>query len=312
MLPDIKISHLRTFITVAECGNFRRAATILCRSQPAVSLAIKQLEQLLGAHLFDKQKQAQLTAFGSGFLPQAKSLYQQYQDTLSSALQIAQAKTGTVRLGVLPSIAKHFLSDIMRLFMQRHPLVELQVQDDNGDSLRSKLLAGHIDIAVSSIWQHEPDLEHQHLCSDSVGLVGAAQHACMQGEQIDWDTMSQYRMIRNGTTPLIENTSAHVFLQAPTVITSMASLEAVLSAKAGITTLPWLAFPKSNSELQFRALEEGQVQRRIALLKLRQTRQLPATQALEDVILTHFSGQAASLTSAYLTINSTSIDGELA
>ncbi|MDP6968163.1 MAG: LysR family transcriptional regulator [Gammaproteobacteria bacterium] len=302
MLPDIKIAHLRTFITVAECGNFRRAANILCRSQPAVSLAIKQLERLLGAELFDKQKQGQLTAFGNNFLPQATHLYQQYQNTLTSALQIAQAKTGTVRLGVLPSVAKHFLSHIMRCFMQQYPLVELQVQDDNGDNLRSKLLAGQIDLAVSSIWQHEPDIEHRDICRDTVGLVGVKEHPCMQTESIDWQQIAQHRLIRNGTTPLINNTAAHAFINAPMHIANMASLEAVLSAGAGITTLPWLAFPQNNTHLAFRVLQQGQIQRRIALLQLRQAHQLPATQALEKVILTHFASAAKNLQNAYLTI----------
>ncbi len=300
MLPDIKIAHLKTFITVAECSNFRRAATILCRSQPAVSLAIKQLELLLGADLFDKQKQAQLTAFGNSFLPQAKSLYQQYQEILTSALQIAQAKTGTVRLGVLPSVAKHFLSDIMRRFIQLYPQVELQVQDDNGDSLRNKLLDGQIDIAVSSIWQHEPDIEHHHLCSDAVGLVSLADHPCMQAQDIDWEHIAEHRLIRNGTSPLINNTVAHAFMQAPTQIANMASLEAVLSAGAGITTLPWLAFPQNNPQLGFRLLEGGSIQRRIALLKSRQAHQLPATQALEEVIIANFASHVESLGHDYL------------
>ncbi len=302
MLPDIKIAHLRTFITVAEYGNFRRAANILCRSQPAVSLAIKQLEQHLGAELFDKQKSGCLTAFGSNFLPQAKNLYQQYQDTLTSALQIAQAKTGTVRLGVLPSIAKHFLSPIMRHFMQQYPLVELQVQDDNGDNLRSKLLAGQIDIAVSSIWQHEPDIEHHPICRDTVGLVGVREHPCMQAGDIDWEQIPQHRLIRTGPTPLINNTAAHAFTHAPMHIANMASLEAVLSAGAGITTLPWLAFPQNNPHLAFRVVEQGQIERRIALLKLRQGHQLPATQALEKVVSMHFASNAESLQNNYLTI----------
>jgi DNA-binding transcriptional LysR family regulator len=305
MLPDIKIAHLRTFITVAECGNFRRAAQILCRSQPAVSLAIKQLELLLGAELFDKQKSGQLTAFGNNFLPQAKNLYQQYQNTLTSALQVAQAKTGTVRLGVLPSVARHFLSHIMRRFMQLYPLVELQVQDDNGDNLRAKLLAGEIDISVSSIWQHEPDIAHLEVCRDTVGLVGVKEHPCMQAEAIDWQQITEHRLLRNGTTPLIHNTEAHAFTEASMHIANMASLEAVLSASAGITTLPWLAFPENNNHLAFRVLGQGKIQRRIALMQLRQAHQLPATKALKQVILEHFTHNAESLENTYLEITAT-------
>lgn len=67
MLPDIKIAQINTFLTVAHCKNFRKAATVLYRSQPAVSLAIKQLEQLLGACLFDPERHGELSAFGAAF-----------------------------------------------------------------------------------------------------------------------------------------------------------------------------------------------------------------------------------------------------
>ena len=302
MLPDIKIAHLRTFITVAEYGNFRRAASILCRTQPAVSLSIKQLEQLLGAELFDKQKAGQLTAFGANFLPQAKSLYQHYQDTLNSALEIAQAQSGSVRLGVLPSIAKHFLSDIIQTFIAKHPQVELQVQDDNGDNLRAKLLAGQIDIAISSIWQHEPDLSHIPLCEDAVGIVGLTSHPCLQGDDpVTEQQLAASQLIRNGTTPLIADSSVDTFLQAPVQVSNMASLEATLSAGAGITTLPWLAYPSDNQKLGFRVLEQARIQRRIALLRWREAQQLPATEALEKVIINYFKDRAAENHSPYLT-----------
>ena len=301
MLPDIKIAHLRTFITVAEYGNFRRAASVLCRTQPAVSLSIKQLEQLLGAALFDKQKPGQLTAFGANFLPQAKSLYQHYQDTLNNALEIAQAQTGSVRLGVLPSIAKHFLSDIIQTFMAKHPQVELQVQDDNGDNLRAKLLAGQIDIAISSIWQQEPDLVHTPLCQDAVGIVGLTTHACVQADKaITAERLASSQLIRNGTTPLIAGSAVEAFMQAPVQVSNMASLEATLSAGAGITTLPWLAYPRDNQKLAFRVLDQARIQRRIALLRWRQAQQLPATEALEKVIINYFKDRAVENHSPYL------------
>ena len=67
MLPDIKIAQINTFLTVAQCKNFRQAASLLCRSQPAVSLAIKQLEQSLGAALFNPERHGELSAFGMAF-----------------------------------------------------------------------------------------------------------------------------------------------------------------------------------------------------------------------------------------------------
>jgi len=298
MLPDVKIAQINTFITVAQCKNFRQAASLLSRSQPAVSLAIKQLEQLLGANLFDTQRHGELSAFGQAFLPEAKALYKLYQSTLHSGISMAQGQAGTIKLGVLPSIAKTVLAYIIREFLAQHPQVHLQVQDDNGNNLRDKVLDGTIDLAISSIWQTEPDLKHTHLCADRVGLVARKAHPWMQlSNDIDWTQLSQQKLIANGTTPLVDNTPAQGFLQAPMQVENMTSLVAMLEAGAGITTLPWMAFPTDSKELAFRLVEEPAISRRIALLQPRHQQQMPATAALKRVIIDTFERHGAQLES---------------
>ncbi len=298
MLPDIKIAQINTFLTVAQCKNFRQAASILCRSQPAVSLAIKQLEQLLGAGLFDPDRHGELSAFGTAFLPEAKALYKHYETTLHNVISMAQGQSGSIKLGVLPSIAKTVLAHIIRAFLAQHPHVHLQVQDDNGDNLRDKVLDGRIDLAISSIWQTELDLHHTHLCADRVGIVARKGHPWMQmGNDINWMELSQQKLIRNGTTPLVDNTPAQEFLFAPMQVTNMTSLVAMLEAGAGITTLPWMAFPKDSNELAFRLIEEPLIKRQIALLQSRHHQQMPATSALECIIIETFKRRGKYLES---------------
>lgn len=296
MLPDIKIAQIKTFITVAQCKNFRQAAVILCRSQPAVSLAIKQLEQLLGAALFSSQRHGELSAFGLAFLPEAKALHKHYEATVHSGMTMAKGQSGGIKLGVLPSIAKTVLAEIMKSFLAQHPLVHLQVQDDNGDNLRDKVLDGRIDMAISSIWQNEPDLKHIPLCADRVGLVASKNHAWMQRDNdIDWGKLNKEKLIQNGTTPLVNNSPAQAFLLAPMQVTNMTSLVAMLEAGAGITTLPWMAFPKDSKELAFRLIEEPIIQRRIAILESRRRQQMPVTAALQKIIMDTFTQRQSEL-----------------
>ncbi|MCO4837520.1 MAG: LysR family transcriptional regulator [Oceanospirillaceae bacterium] len=298
MLPDIKIAQINTFLTVAHCKNFRQAASILCRSQPAVSLAIKQLEQLLGAALFNPERHGELSAFGIAFLPEAKSLYKHYETTIHNGMSMAQGQSGSIKLGVLPSIAKTVLAQIMRAFLAQHPLVHLQVQDDNGDNLRDKVLDGRIDLAISSIWQTEKDLHHTHLCADRVGIVALKEHPWMQkNANINWEALGQEKLIRNGTTPLVENTPAYGFISAPTQVANMTSLVAMLEAGAGITTLPWMAFPKDSQELAFRLIEEPHIKRQIALLQSRRRKHMPVTKALESIIIDTFKNKSECLES---------------
>jgi DNA-binding transcriptional LysR family regulator len=296
MLPDIKIAQINTFLTVARCKNFRKAASILCRSQPAVSLAIKQLEQLLGAQLFDPERHGELSAFGIAFLPEAKALYKHYETTLHNGISMAQGQSGSIKLGVLPSIAKTVLAEIIRTFLAQHPHVHLQVQDDNGDNLRDKVLDGRIDLAISSIWQAELDLHHTHLCADRVGIVARKAHPWMQmGNDIDWKELNQQKLIRNGSTPLVDKTPAQEFLFASMHVTNMTSLVAMLEAGAGITTLPWMAFPKDSKELAFRLIEEPPIKRQIALLQSRHHQQMPVTAALEKIIIETFKRRGKHL-----------------
>jgi len=298
MLPDIKMAQINTFITVASCKNFRQAASLLHRSQPAVSLAIKQLEQLLGANLFDPQRHGELSAFGIAFLPEAKKLYQHYESTLHSGINMAQGQSGSIKLGVLPSVAKTVLAHIIRAFLAQHPMVHLQVQDDNGDNLREKVLDGSVDLAISSIWQEEADIKHTHLCADRVGIVARKAHPWMQlSNDVDWLQLSQQKLIFNGTTPLVKDTPAEGFLLAPIQVTNMTSLVAMLEAGAGITTLPWMAFPKQSTELAFRLIEEPPIRRNIALLQSRHHQQMPATAALEKIIIDTFKRRGTNLES---------------
>jgi DNA-binding transcriptional LysR family regulator len=298
MLPDIKIAQINTFITVAQCKNFRKAASLLCRSQPAVSLAIKQLEQLLGAQLFDPERHGELSAFGIAFLPEAKALYKHYETTLHNGISMAQGQSGSIKLGVLPSIAKTVLAEIIRTFLAQHPHVHLQVQDDNGDNLRDKVLDGRINLAISSIWQTELDLYHTHLCADRVGIVARKTHPWMQmGNDIDWKELNQQKLIRNGSTPLVDKTPAQKFLFASMHVTNMTSLVAMLEAGAGITTLPWMAFPKDSKELAFRLIEEPPIKRQIALLQSRHHQQMPVTAALEKIIIETFKRRGKQLES---------------
>lgn len=297
-LPDIKIAQINTFLTVAHCKNFRQAASILCRSQPAVSLAVKQLEQLLGAALFNPERHGELSAFGMAFLPEAKALHKHYETTVHNGMSMAQGQSGSIKLGVLPSIAKTVLAQIVRSFLAQHKLVHLQVQDDNGDNLRDKLLDGRIDLAISSIWQTEHDLDHTHLCADRVGIVALKGHPWMQpGKDINWEQLNQEKLIRNGTTPLVDNSPAQAFLLAPMQVVNMTSLVAMLEAGAGITTLPWMAFPKDSNELAFRLIEEPPIKRNIALLQSRRHQHLPVTAALEKIIIDTFKREGKRLES---------------
>lgn len=94
------IKQLRALVALAEQGNYRQAASLLCISQPALSKQIQALEALLDVRLFERGRQgAVLTAGGRRLYPEAQALVEQYQQFQRRARRVALGEAGRLALG---------------------------------------------------------------------------------------------------------------------------------------------------------------------------------------------------------------------
>lgn len=126
MQLDIDTITLKSFIAISELGSFSEAALSIGRTQSAVSLQIKKLEETLGCNLFDRSKHKPvLTAQGEMLLGYAKQIIQ-LQSEAYSRLREPDMK-GSIRLGTPEDFATHYLPDILSKFTKQHPYVQLNV-----------------------------------------------------------------------------------------------------------------------------------------------------------------------------------------
>lgn len=126
MLRNIDIDLLRCFATVAELRGFSRAATTLGRSQSAISMQIRRLEEIAGQVLLDRSPQGvSLTRRGEEFLNYARRIVALHDE----ALDVVSAKSvrGTVRLAVMDDYATSILPATLARFSRLHPEIELEV-----------------------------------------------------------------------------------------------------------------------------------------------------------------------------------------
>ncbi|MGN6318626.1 LysR family transcriptional regulator [Trinickia sp.] len=141
---DLKL--LRAFLTVAELRHFGRAAEALHTSQPALSKQIGSLESILGARLFERGRHgAELTAFGTDFLPDAAALVRDADDMLLRAKEASGGKRGRLRVGLCLSvltIAPRLIAD----FRRQHPQVSVTLVDLSSAEQSRRLLAGTLDV----------------------------------------------------------------------------------------------------------------------------------------------------------------------
>ena len=147
-MKNISTDGLRTLITVVEVGGFAKAGELLGLSQPAVSLQIKRLEDMLGHKLFKKQGQRQvLNQYGELLLPMAKQMLLQNDSILQ--LFTKENVTGKVRLGIPSEFAARILPSIIGDFIALYPDVSLEVKSRLSKHLLSVSREDQFDLVLA-------------------------------------------------------------------------------------------------------------------------------------------------------------------
>jgi DNA-binding transcriptional LysR family regulator len=139
--------QLRSFLAIVDEGSFTRAAERVHKTQSAVSMHIRRLEEQLGCALFVKHgRGAKLTTEGEQLVDYARRILSEEAGALAALSR--KGLRGTVRFGVPDDYAEAFLADILLRFNHRHPLVEIAVSCENSIELSALVRAGAIDLAL--------------------------------------------------------------------------------------------------------------------------------------------------------------------
>ena len=146
---NIDLELYRTFYVVANAGNITKAADILHTSQPAVTQAIKKLEESLNGILFIRTKRGViLTEEGKQFYNYIK----QAMDFISSAenkfTELVNLETGTIRIGISTTLTKEFLLPYLEIFHAKHPNIKIEILTYLALDLFPMLRNGLIDMII--------------------------------------------------------------------------------------------------------------------------------------------------------------------
>jgi DNA-binding transcriptional LysR family regulator len=145
----MELRHLRYFVTAAEELNLSRAASRLRISQPPLSRQIRNLEEEVGAPLFDRSKhRLQLTPAGKAFLEQARQILTQAEHAVRMAKSVSQGKSGQLTLAFLSPLGGVFLPAAVRMFRQKFPQVEVTIIEMVPGEQIKALFDGQIDIGI--------------------------------------------------------------------------------------------------------------------------------------------------------------------
>ncbi len=148
MTPELR--HLRYFVTVADEGNFTRAAQRLHIAQQSLSQQIKALEAQLGVTLFDRHSRGvALTAVGTVLLREARPVLAQAERAADAVRRAARGEQGDLRVGFLSSVANYLMPPVVRMFGSKQPTIALRAEDVPIAGLVAGIREGRIDAGLS-------------------------------------------------------------------------------------------------------------------------------------------------------------------
>lgn len=148
IITNLPTDLLRTFIAVVELGGHSKAGALLGRSQPAISLQIRRLEEIVRAPLLSQEgRTIQPTSTGEALLSYAREMIRINDEAVSYFHR--SDKTGVLRIGLPTDYSVAFLQRAITTFSQEHPDVELEIHCDLSRELHQHLRSDDLDIIVA-------------------------------------------------------------------------------------------------------------------------------------------------------------------
>ena len=200
----MKRTQLRQFLAVVDAGNFTRAAERIGVAQPSLSAGIAELERLVGARLFLRERRRiRLTDAGNRLLAHARAIEREFRLAEAELVTVKPAAL-PLRLGVIPSLSTAMLGRIVAAYHGERGLVLVE----GGDSdLRKRLAEGQVDAALTLIRAEDRDRPALTIFDEGYTLMLREGHALAGHDVLEPDDVAGETMIARRSCEVLAETS---------------------------------------------------------------------------------------------------------
>ncbi|CAM5190825.1 DNA-binding transcriptional LysR family regulator OS=Castellaniella defragrans OX=75697 GN=HNR28_000464 PE=3 SV=1 [Castellaniella defragrans] len=239
----ISIRQLEVFIAVATSGTVRRAAEQLHLTQPAVSMALSDLERHLGTPLFDRVRgRLRLNTQGSEQLARAREIAERLSD-MQRRPASSQALTGELHIGASNTVGNYLVGELLGPVVAQHPMIALHLTVDNTRDITRRLLDREIDLACVEGPVHHPQLETLPWRDDALTVCAAPSNPLAQKAKLTpQDFAGAHWILRErGSATRNQTEQALTSLPPGRILLELGQIEAIkqaVIAGLGIACLP--------------------------------------------------------------------------
>ena len=271
---DLSLRQLHYVVAVADCLGFHRAAERCHVSQPTLSAQVKQVEELLEVVIFERDRRRVLiTASGEKVVAHARRVLREAADLIGATKELHTAGAGTLRIGILPTIAPYLLPEIVPAARGRFPKLQLIFREDRTATLVADLREGRIDAAVLALEADIGEWAVGRIAKDEFVVALPRGHRLAVGKPIDPGDLHDEVVLLLEDGHCFRSQVLSVCQRATATegeyrATSLATLAQMVATGAGITLLPQIALAVENrrDQLVMRPFKRPAPHRTLALI----------------------------------------------
>ena len=181
----MELRLLQTFVAVADLRHFARAAERCNLSQPAVSHQIRQLEEQVGARLFNRdRRRVSLTVAGDLLLDDARRILAAVDRAHERMRSVISGAVGRIRLGATETPALYLLPDLLRRYRQMHPRYDMHFEIGAAARILDRVAANDLDMAVIGGRPTLGELQGQEIGADAFILIASPDAAIVRKRRL--------------------------------------------------------------------------------------------------------------------------------
>lgn len=295
-LPTTK--QLRYFVALEQHGHFGKAAESCFVSQPAFSVAIKELENLLNIQLVDRtNKNVTITSLGRDVARQARVVLRDLEDLVDMAKGNQAPLTGQLKMGVIPTIAPFLLPSLLPALRESYPALRLYLKEDLTERVYDRLMEGELDLILIALPYDLRNVTEMPLFDDHFFLAHHehSRFSTEQASNVTENLPSDSILLLEDGHCLRDHALAacnikHADKVSSITATSLLTLVQMVDADLGVTFLPEMAIHSpllKNTHIQTEALEPNSY-RQIGLVWRKASTRHKEFKMLGDFIRNHY------------------------
>jgi LysR family transcriptional regulator, carnitine catabolism transcriptional activator len=205
-IKSVSYRQLQVFVQLAQSGSFADAADRLHLSQPALSIAIKKFEQLIGGKLLSRTTRAvQLTAEGRSFLPVAQRLLRDWDEAFTDLHNLFAMQRGKLTVAAMPSFANSLLPGVLSRFHQQYGSINIAVLDVVMEQAVEAVLDERAELGIIFEAGQMEGLDFLPLFDDSFLVIMSAEHKLAGRPALTWADLRQLRYVAMNRGSSIRN-----------------------------------------------------------------------------------------------------------